>query len=149
MKAAELYDRDFAQWAERNAELLRARKFAEADIPHIADQIEELVKRDRLEIRARLVRLIEHLLKWQFRPERRAPAWERTVFIQRRSIEYLLRDSPSLRPSLDSLAEAAYQDAAKIVSRATGWARKDLSETCPYTAGQLLDVDFLPEGKQQ
>jgi len=45
VKAAELYDRDFAEWAVRNAELLRSGRVAEADLDHIAEEIEHLAKR--------------------------------------------------------------------------------------------------------
>jgi hypothetical protein len=38
MNAAELYDRDFAEWAVRNAELLRPGRVAEADLDHIAEE---------------------------------------------------------------------------------------------------------------
>ena len=42
MNAAELYDRDFAEWAVRNAELLRAGRVADADLAHIAEEIEAM-----------------------------------------------------------------------------------------------------------
>jgi hypothetical protein len=42
MKAAELYDRDFAEWTRRNAELLRSGRAAEADLDHIAEEIEDM-----------------------------------------------------------------------------------------------------------
>jgi len=45
MKTAELYDLDFAQWAKENAELLRSGRFSEADIEHVAEEIEDLAKR--------------------------------------------------------------------------------------------------------
>jgi hypothetical protein len=144
MKAAELYDLDFAQWAEQNAELLRAGKFAEADIANIAEEIESLARSTRLALRSRITRVIEHLLKWRIQPERRGSSWQRTLIVQRQSIARLLDENPSLRPALDTVIAAAYQDAAKIVSKVTGRPLKDLPATCPYTADQLMDEDFLP-----
>jgi hypothetical protein len=47
MNAAELYERDFAEWAVRNAELLRSGRVAEADLDHIAEEIEDMAKRER------------------------------------------------------------------------------------------------------
>jgi hypothetical protein len=144
MKAAELYDLDFAQWAEQNAELLRAGRFADADIEHIAEEIEDLAKSTRLALRSRITRVIEHLLKWQIQPERRGSSWQRTLIVQRQSIERLLEENPSLRPALDAVIAAAYQDAAKIVSKVTERPRNELPGTCPYTKDQLMDEDFLP-----
>ena len=37
-----LYDRDFFAWSLEQAKLLRARKLAEADIEHIAEEIDTM-----------------------------------------------------------------------------------------------------------
>ena len=47
MKAAELYDTDFAEWTRENAELLRSGRVADADLVHIAEEIEDMGKRER------------------------------------------------------------------------------------------------------
>jgi len=54
MNAAELYDRDFAEWAVRNAELLRSGRVAEADLDHIAEEIEDIARRERRAMQNRL-----------------------------------------------------------------------------------------------
>ena len=41
MNAAELYDRDFAEWAVRNAELLRSGRVAEADVHRVFQRRDE------------------------------------------------------------------------------------------------------------
>jgi hypothetical protein len=38
------YDRDFYAWANEQAALLRAGKFAQADLEHIAEEIESMGK---------------------------------------------------------------------------------------------------------
>jgi hypothetical protein len=45
-----LYDEDFFEWTRRNAELLRAGQLQQADIEHIAEEIEDMGKRDRREL---------------------------------------------------------------------------------------------------
>ena len=57
MRAAELYDKDFAEWARHNAELLRGGRASEADLEHIAEEIEDLGKRERRSLHNRSVRL--------------------------------------------------------------------------------------------
>ena len=110
MGAAELYDRDFFEWTVRNAELLRSGRADEADLAHIAEEIEDMGKRERRELLSRLAVLICHLLKWQIQPERRSNSWKATLRYQRRDIRKLLTDMPSLRRFLaENLAEA-YQD---------------------------------------
>src|SRR3982751_902800 len=82
MKTAELYDRDFAEWTRHNAELLRAGRASEADLEHIAEEIEDMGKRERRSLHNRCVRLIEHLLKWEHQPEQRGSSWTRTIILR-------------------------------------------------------------------
>src|SRR3954467_9120952 len=100
MRSAQLYDTDFAEWSRHNAELLRAGRASEADLEHIAEEIEDMGKRERRSLHNRFVRLIEHLLKWQYQPERRGSSWTRTIILQRRTIRRLLDENPSFRPDL-------------------------------------------------
>jgi hypothetical protein len=80
MKAANLYDRDFAEWAARNAALLRQRRFDEADVEHVAEEIQDMGKRDRREVSNRLKVLIVQLLKWAAQPARRdGSTWSATI----------------------------------------------------------------------
>ena len=62
---AGLYDEDFFEWTSRNAALLRAGRFDRADIEHIAEEIEDMGKRDLKELNSRVQVLVAHLLKWQ------------------------------------------------------------------------------------
>jgi hypothetical protein len=144
MKAAELYDTDFAQWALQNAELLRSGRFSEADLEHIAEEIEDLGKRERQSLKNRMVKLIEHLLKWQFQPERRGGSWRRTIIVQRQAISDILEENPSFRPTLPDLLPKAYVRAVGIVSEVIGIRVSAFPKDCPYTLDQLLDENFLP-----
>jgi hypothetical protein len=144
MKVAELYDLDFAQWAEQNAALLRSGRFSEADIEHIAEEIADLGTSKRWALHSHLMREIEHLLKWEIQPERRGSSWQRTIIVQRQSVRRLLEENPSFRPAMPAAIAAAYRDAVTIVSKVLQRPRNDFSEVCPYTEEQLLDEDFLP-----
>jgi hypothetical protein len=44
------YDTDFYAWANEQAALLRAGKLAEADLPHIAEEIESMGKAEKREL---------------------------------------------------------------------------------------------------
>jgi hypothetical protein len=144
MKAADLYDTDFAQWALQNAELLRSKRFSEADLEHIAEEIEDLGKRERHSLRNRTVSLLEHLLKWGHQPERQVASWERTIIVQRQAIRDLLEENPSFRPTFEEIVAVAYRRAVAIVSRVTKLDRDTFPKDCPFTLDQLLDDEFLP-----
>jgi hypothetical protein len=144
MTAADLYDHDFAEWTRQNAELLRSGRVSEADLEHIAEEIEDIGKRERRSLHNRFLRLIEHLLKWQQHPERRGTSWTRTIILHRRAIRRLLDENPSFRPELAKVVSEAYKDAVAIVAGVTKKPRSQFPESCPFEATQLLNEDYLP-----
>jgi hypothetical protein len=84
----------------RNAEQLRAVRATEADLQHVAEEIEDIGKRNRRELLSRLTVLVVHLLKWMVQPDRRSRSWEATVRSQRRDLKKPLSENPSLRSYL-------------------------------------------------
>jgi hypothetical protein len=44
---SDLYDHDFYAWANQQAALLRAGKLSDADVAHIAEEIESMLRRPR------------------------------------------------------------------------------------------------------
>jgi hypothetical protein len=144
MSSAELYDRDFFEWTVRNAELLRAGRTAEADLEHIAEEIEDMGRRERRELLSRLSVLISHLLKWQAQPERRSRSWSGTIRLQRDEFAGLLAEMPSLRRFLASDLKNAYEHAAIMASAETGLPPEAFPAACPFTLEALLDPNFIP-----
>ena len=114
---SDLYDEDFVLWSEQQAGLLRRRASgelineAELDWTHIAEELEAVGSNTRRELRNRLMRLLQHLLKWQYQPELRSRSWRSTIRTQRHEIGDLLGDNPSLVARLPELFIAAYQRA--------------------------------------
>jgi hypothetical protein len=92
-----LYDRDFYAWSREQAELLRAGKLAEADIEHIAEEIDSMGRTEKRELISRLSVLLLHLLKWRYQPGKRGPSWEASISNQRDGIAEHLDDNPSLK----------------------------------------------------
>jgi len=37
-----LYETDYSAWAKRNAELLRSRRFAELDVAHLLQELDDM-----------------------------------------------------------------------------------------------------------
>jgi len=144
MRTANLYDLDFAAWAAQNAEFVRAGRFSEADLEHVAQEIGDIVKRERRALRRRLSRLIQHLLKWQWQPENRNASWQAIIAEQRDAISVLLQESPSLKPGFANHAIEAYSAAARLAAIEMRRDVKTFPPSCPYAIVQLLDLDFLP-----
>ena len=59
------YDKDVLLWSQEQARLLRAGRFDELDIEHLADEIEDVGKSEKRELANRMAVLLAHLLKWQ------------------------------------------------------------------------------------
>src|SRR3954469_5747116 len=145
MRTAELYDTDFAEWTRHNAELLRSGRASEADLEHIAEEIEDMGKREQRSLHNRFVRLIEHLLKGQYQPGRRGSSRSRTIVVQRIGIQRLLSANPSFRAALPEVVAEAYADATRIVSAVTYQSRTDFPASCPFSIEQLLDESYMPD----
>jgi Domain of unknown function DUF29 len=86
----QLYDQDFFAWTNEQAGLLREGRLSEADIDHIAEEIEG--KSEKRELVSRLTGLLLHLLKWQHQPAFRSTGWGLTLEEQRNRLEDHLAD---------------------------------------------------------
>jgi len=146
---SELYDEDFVLWTEQQATLLRRRAAgelvndAELDWQNIAEEIEAVGGNTRRELRNRMARLLQHLLKWHYQPELRSRSWRSTIWTQRKEIEELLEDNPSLRARLPALFPPAYQRARFAALDETGLL--DLPEAPPFTVEQALGDGLTEE----
>jgi Domain of unknown function DUF29 len=140
------YEEDFYAWTMEQVRLLRAGQFAAIDAENIAEEIESMGRSDRREIKSRLIVLLVHLLKWQLQPEMRSKSWSGTIREQRRKIDELLGESPSLRPSIPQTVEAAYTEAREDAAEETGLPERAIPEACPFTPEQVLERSFLPQG---
>ncbi len=132
-----LYERDFAAWAEAQAEALRAGRLDALDLEHLAEEIGDLSNRERDAIEAHLETLVMHLLKWRYQPDRRSRSWEATIKVARRNIAKLLRRSPSLRRDLLASLEEIYPNARIRAGAATGLSDDALPDACPFTLDQV------------
>jgi hypothetical protein len=141
---SDLYDEDFFEWTRHNAELLRSGRFEQADIEHIAEEIEDMGKRNLHEMSSRVRVLLSHLLKWQLQPEKKSRSWERTIASQRTELGQLLEDSPSLRVRIQPNLRHIYQKSVQLAVLDTGLPNSQFPSECPFTVEQILDPEFLP-----
>jgi hypothetical protein len=138
------YDVDFFAWTQRTAALLRSGRFDELDVEHLAEEVEDMGKRERRELGTRIVVVLAHLLKWAQQPDRRSASWEVTIVTQRAEIDDLLRDNPSLRPEVEHLVTRRWAVAVKQAAAETGLPADVFPSSCPWSAEQILDPAFYP-----
>jgi len=94
---SETYLRDFSLWVDQTAQLLREHRWQEIDVPKLVEEVEDLGKSERRGIASQLIRLLRHLLKWQYQPQRRSDSWLDSITDARTQIELIIEDSPSLK----------------------------------------------------
>jgi hypothetical protein len=140
-----LYDQDFFAWANEQARLLRAGKLSEADIGHIAEEIESMGRSEKRELVNRLSVLLMHLLKWRFQPSARGTSWRLTIEEQRDRLADHLLDNPSLKATLDASIASGYKLAILGAARETGLDRAVFPVTCPWSFEQFMDADVWPD----
>lgn len=138
------YEADMVLWFEHQIVLLRQRRFTELDLENLIEELESIVKHERRALESRLEVLLMHLLKCQFQPEHMSNSWMRTLYEQRRRIERVLKDSPSLVPRLWDVVEEAFPHAVQLAAFETGLAPTHFPQKNPYTLEQLRDPLFVP-----
>jgi len=139
------YDVDFVEWTAQTAELLREGRFAEVDLEHLAEEIEDLGKSHRYAVESQMRRLLLNLIKVRIQPECAGSSWLHSIGSARRALEDRLQDSPSLRRYLEENLARFYRQAVadaffetKLAKRAAGL---DIPADCPYTLDELLGPD--------
>lgn len=139
------YQQDFYAWAKEQSTLIRVGKLSDIDWIHIAEEIEDMGKSEKRVMESRLEVLLMHLLKWQFQQSRRSKNWQLTIKDQRRRLDKLLQENPSLKSVLSESIEDIYPSAVIAAANETGLDDERLPASCPYALIQILDPDFLPD----
>ena len=151
-----LYQTDYATWAQRHAELLRAGRYTELDLEHLLDELSDMSKSERRELESRLLILLAHLLKWEYQyrdlsgrwREFKGDSWRTTIVEQRKQVAVLLRQSPGLKSILPDAIANAYTDAIDLASKETRLPPETFPALCPYQVAALLDDDYYPGSSQ-
>jgi hypothetical protein len=151
MPADRSYDGDLALWAEDQARALRDAARARINLPidweNVAEEIEDLGKSQRRELASRMRTVLVHLMKLQASPATEPHAgWRATIRRERAEIETLLRDSPSLRPTVPAVIADECGTASRIAAADIAdygeQSSVDLAQT-RYTSDQILG-DWFP-----
>jgi hypothetical protein len=139
-----LYETDFYAWTQQQANLLRYQLWNQVDLVNLIEEVESLGRRERQELRNRLIILIRHLLKWEYQSSKRSRSWLATIRIQRRDIIKLLNENPSLQSSLEVALQEAYENARDLASGETNLPLSTFPPQCLYSWEDLINLNFYP-----
>ena len=147
------YDDDFVAWSLDQAERLRALAASGVnlplDLPHLAEEIEDLGKNVRNLCRNQVRRIIEHLLKLQCSPAA-APRndWKASIVEARQELRDNLtatieRDLADTLPTL--FADARRRAVLGMERHGEANAAKSMPRRCPWALDSILRDDWYPE----
>lgn len=139
-----LYDTDYHLWAMRQATLLRDGRLAELDLANLAEELEDLGRSQKNEVRSRFRVLLTHLLKWRYQPSGRSSSWKGTIVEQRIQLADLIADNPSLAGLPAEQLARIYRDARAKAAAETGLAEEAFPPESPFTAEQSMRAAFWP-----
>jgi hypothetical protein len=135
---------DFNHWVDETAQLLRDRHWQAIDLEHLIEEVENLGKSEKRAISSQLTRLLLHLLKWQFQPQRRSDSWLDSITDARTQIELALEDSPSLGSYPAQQLQQSYSRARRQAAQQTGIELSVFPDLCSYPLELILSEDWLP-----
>lgn len=139
------YDQDLYTWSLQQAQILRERKFDQADWEHIIEEIEDMSKSEKRALQSFIETLLMHLLKWQYQPAYQGRSWQCTIIEQRKRIIEHLQENPGLKNKLPELITKAYSYAVTGAVRETGLSAAHFPADCPWTFEVFMDEVFWPE----
>jgi hypothetical protein len=141
------YETDFLGWTEEQSALLRAGKWAELDQEHIAEELEDMGREQKLALQSLLRQILLHLIKLHYSPAA-APRqkWMEEVIEFRDQAQARMDATPSLKHYAPELFDKAWQQARRAAQRTFELHREQVRvpDICPYTIEQVLDPDYFP-----
>jgi hypothetical protein len=122
------------------ADLIAAGRFVELDIENLVEEARDLSKRERDRLLSSLRLIVQHLLKWDYQPQKRSRTWVGTIQRERANIQDYLQDSHSLKRYLtDEYLGKVYEIGRLDASIKTGL---DTPIDCPYVISEALNRDI-------
>lgn len=145
---SKLYEQDFYLWLQTTAKLLKEKQLDLVDFDSLIEEIESMGRSERKELKSRFTTLIEHLLKikyWQAEKANNARGWRQTIVEQRRQIEYLLEESPSLKGLLTEIFSECYVNARKDIQKKYELDAEIFPSEPEFSLEDILNSDYIPE----
>jgi hypothetical protein len=109
------YHKDGFGWAMAQAAIIREGRIDSIDWENVAEEIESVGRSERSEYVSHMIRVLQHMIKWEVQPERRGMSWWLSIINGRSDAERVLDQNPSLKPARDEM----HQEALKYARRKT------------------------------
>lgn len=123
--------------------LIEDKEYEEA-MEGLDELYENMSNADKRAMESQLVRLMVHILKWRYQPQKRSTSWVRTIVNARREIQKLQKYMPSLnRHFIEANWQENFGDATEEAKAEMNLSRKDKFEPAPLTWQEVFEDEYL------
>lgn len=140
------YEADVIAWANEQIQLLRTGQWSNLDIKNLIKEIEVVRQSEQAELAQRMTVLVAHFLKWQHQAMPQDSNWRQAIKERRNAVLRRLQKTPSLQASLtnEDWWQDVWLEARMSASRDIKVNFETFPACCPWTAEQMLLIDWLP-----
>jgi hypothetical protein len=141
-----LYEQDYVAWLDLTLTQLKQQNLSSLDWKNLIEEIESLGREQRHKVESYLLRLLIHLLLYQYWETERTwsgKGWEKEIDNFRLELDLLL-ESQVLHNHLLSILEKDYAKARKLAAQKSNLLPMTFPEICPYSLEKILDFGWLP-----
>lgn len=142
MGAKKLYKEDFYSWINYNIKQIKDKNNIEIDFSNLLKELIWMSKKEKKELRNRLKILMGHMLKWDYQPEYRGRSWCLTIKEQRKEIQYIIDESPSLKSKILDYMKGEFENAVEFAMDETRLKRDDFPEKLLYSKEDLFEKTY-------
>ena len=105
---------------------------------------EAMGRAERHALSSQLRRLMIHILKWKYQPEKRSTSWVRTIVNARQEIKEIQEYMPSLnRDYVESVWQRTMSAAVEGAKAEMNLSRKDIFEPAELAWDEVFDAEYL------
>lgn len=114
----------------------------------LEELIDALSRSDERALRSHLVRLMQHVIKWQVQPQRRSQSWVATIAIQRQEIVDLCEENPRFTEAY--IRERLWDRCTRLAVKE---AERDMNQAIPtpptLTWDDVFETDYQFDPENQ
>ncbi len=139
----ELTTRSQLDTVEAIRQLVEEEEYEEA-LQGLDELYDTMSKSEKRALGSQLARLMAHILKWKYQPEKRSMSWVKTISSARFEIHKTQEFTPSLNDAyIRSIWEDCFRDGITLAKAEMGLRRKDQFEPVPLTWKEVFEDDYL------
>ena len=123
--------------------LLEEKEYEEAQ-EALDELYQAMANAERRALNSQLIRLMVHILKWRYQPDRRSTSWVRTIVNARQEIKSLQEYMPSLnREYIEMIWQKNFEFAIDAAKAEMNLSRKDKFEPAELIWEEVFDYEYL------